>query len=244
MRRERLVALLRQWGPWAIGALVLVLAGIVGWQQITAYQTAQRAKFSDALIAAQTIVQQGDPTKAQAQLDAIQRSAPQGYASIVQLERAGVFVAKQQSKEAIAAFDTAAAGAKAKELAALAQLRAAYLAADQGNAVDFKRRVQALIDAGGSFGLLARELAGMQAFSEGEFAAAREQFEFIQLGGLDAPPGLRQRAGLMLSLLGPEVKTGTAAAPGAPTPPAASGTAGGAAPEPASPTAATQGSKP
>lgn len=231
MRRERLVALLRQWGPWAIGALVLVLAGIVGWQQITAYQTAQRAKFSDALIAAQTIVQQGDPTKAQAQLDAIQRAAPPGYASIVQLERAGVFMAKQQGKEALAAFDTAAAAAKTKELGALAQLRAAYVAADSGNTADFKRRVQALIDAGGSFGLLARELAGMQAYSEGEFAAAREQFEFIRLGGLDAPPGLRQRAGLMLSLLGPEVKTGEAE-PGAATPAAAS------------PTAPTQGSKP
>lgn len=241
MRRERLVALLRQWGPWAIGALMLVLAGIVGWQQIDAYQTAQRAKFSDALIAAQTVVQQGDPTKAQAKLDAIQRAAPRGYASVVQLERAGVFVAKQQYQEALTAFDTAAAGAKAKELGALAQLRAAYLAADQGNTADFKRRVQALIDAGGSFGLLARELAGMQAYGEGEFAAAREHFEFIRLGGLDAPPGLRQRAGLMLSLLGPEVKT-EATEPAAPS--AAASPATGAPSAPPAATAPAQGSKP
>lgn len=212
MRRERLVNGLKRWGPWAVGALGAVLAGIIGWQQLQAYQLGQRAKFADSMIAAQTLIQQGDPTKAEAQLNAVQRDAPGGYASIVQLERAGVFVAKEQLKDALAAYDTAAAAAKPKELQALAQLRAAYVAADLGNKADFQRRVDALIAQGGSFGLLARELAGMQAYSEGEFAAAREQFQFIELGGLDAPPGLRQRAGLMLSLLGPEVKA-TAAAP-------------------------------
>ncbi len=221
MRRERLVGGLKQWGPWAIAVLGLVVAGIFGWQRLEAYQSAARAKFSDKMIAAQTLIQQGDPTKAEAQLNTVQREAPGGYAAIVQLERAGVFVAKQQFKEALAAYDTAAAAAKPKEVRSLALLRAAYVAADLDNKADFKRRVDALIAEGGSFGLLARELAGMQAYADGEFAAAREQFQFIQLGGLDAPPGLRQRVQLMLSLLGPEVKAtggrGEATAPAATT---------------------------
>lgn len=218
MRRERLVSALKQWGPWAIGALGLVLAGILAWQQLQAYQLTQRAKFSEQVIAAQTLIQQGDPTKAEVQLNGVQRAAPGGYASIVQLERAGVFVAKEQFKEALAAYDAAAAAAKPKELRSLAQLRAAYVAADLGNKADFQRRVDALIAAEGSFALLARELAGMQAYAEGEFATAREHFQFIELGGLDAPPGLRQRAGLMLSLLGPEVKATAAPATPAPAP--------------------------
>lgn len=237
MRRERLLGALKQWGPWAIAALGLALAGILGWQQLQAHQVSKRAKFSDQLIAAQTLIQQGDPTKAEAQLNAIQRDAPDGYASLVQLERAGVFVAKQQFKEALVAYDTAAAAAKPKELRSLAQLRAAYVAADLGDKADFKRRVDALIAEGGSFGLLARELAGMQAYADGEFAMAREHFQFIELGGLDAPPGLRQRAGLMQSLLGPEIKA-SAAEPAAPPAASAVGT-----PVPASPPA-VQGKTP
>ena len=55
VRRERLAKLWKAYGNYAIAALVLLFAGIAGWQVWQRHDQQEREKVSDAFVAAQRI---------------------------------------------------------------------------------------------------------------------------------------------------------------------------------------------
>lgn len=203
MRRERLVKALRRFGPWLVALFVLALASVFGWQQYQAWEERERQTFSDRYIAAQDVLRGQDFAAAEAALSELTADAPGGYQAALAHDRAAL-LQRQQGKlqEAADAYLQAAELSPAPTFADLARLRAAYLLVDLDKA-KAETEIERLIAGGGPWALLARELRAVEAYAAGDFAKAREDYEFIQLGGLDSPPGLRRRAELALSILGP-----------------------------------------
>jgi hypothetical protein len=94
-----------------------------------------------------------------------------------------------------------------------AQLRAAYIAAETQDFSALQTRLQPIIDSGSRLSYLARELLAIEAWEAGQNDIARDALENLTLA-FDAPEGVRQRAQVALSVIGP--------APESPETPAAS----------------------
>ena len=77
VRRERFEKLWKAYGNYAIAALVLLFAGIGGWQFWQRHEVQERDKVSDAFIAAQRIT---NPQAAASAFADLARTAPKGYA--------------------------------------------------------------------------------------------------------------------------------------------------------------------
>ncbi len=218
VREDRMVTLTKQYGIWVVVALVVVLAGIGGWQVWrNQQQTAARAQ-ADAYVAAQELARGGNLEDAKAAFETLSGEGPRTYRVMAQMERAGVLEMQGDLEGALAGFDAAAEAARDPLMKATAQLRAAYIVAESQDLAAVQARVQPIIEAGGQMGVLAQELLAIEAWEAGDVVLARSTLDTIALA-FDAPESVRQRAQLALAVLGPapEAAAGDDAAAAAPS---------------------------
>lgn len=216
IRRERIATTLRKYGPAFAVVFGLIVLGILGYEGYKSWRTQQNGTFATELSKGQDLVQNRDVDAALKAFQDVAAKGPAGYKALAKMEEAGVLVAKNDLKGAVAAFEAAAGQTKDPVLRDTARLRAAYIAADLEPLPALEARVKPLIDESSPYAFLARELIGLKAMEAGDTAKAREHFEFLTLA-LEAPEGVRQRAQSALALLGP--KPAPAVTPA--TPPAA-----------------------
>ncbi|HKU63855.1 MAG TPA: tetratricopeptide repeat protein, partial [Rhizomicrobium sp.] len=93
VRRERLEKFWKAYGSYAIAALVLLFAGIGGWQFWQRHELQERQKFSDSFLAAQRI---SNPQTAAGTFADLARNAPKGYGAVARLSQAGAMFASGQ----------------------------------------------------------------------------------------------------------------------------------------------------
>src|SRR5258705_1620885 len=79
VRRERFQKLWKAYGSYVIVALVLLFAGIGGWQLWERHDREERAKVSDSFVAAQRIT---NPQTAAGAFVDLSRTAPKGYGMV------------------------------------------------------------------------------------------------------------------------------------------------------------------
>ena len=75
VRRERLEKIWKAYGTYIVVAIVLLFAGIGGWQFWQRHELQEREKVSDAFIAAQRIT---NPQAAASAFSDLARGAPKG----------------------------------------------------------------------------------------------------------------------------------------------------------------------
>ena len=126
VRREKLEKLWKAYGNYAVAALVLLFAGIAGWQVWERHEAQERAKVSDAFIAAQRIT---NPQTAASTFADIARTAPKGYAELARLSEAGAMFASGQTGPAVDLYKQIAKDDNGP-VGAVARLRAAWATAD------------------------------------------------------------------------------------------------------------------
>jgi hypothetical protein len=200
LRKETAENVVKKAAPFAIGAVVLALAAGGGWQFYQSQQTKNIEAASTAYDAAMAKLQTGDLAGGEAALAALVKTAPAGFATQATLQRAAVLQEQGKAAEARAVFEEAAKSIKDKDLADLARLRAAYIAADSETREQLTARLAPIIDRKGAFAPLAKELAAARAWEAGDTAAARSAYALLQLD-LNAPEGVRQRAGQAIAVL-------------------------------------------
>jgi hypothetical protein len=200
LRKETAETLARKAAPFVIGAIVLGLAGVAGWQVWQNNQLQAMDKAGVAYDAAMAKLQAGDLDGGGAALAEIAKTAPSGYAAQALLQRAAVLQEQDKSAEARVAYEEAAKKIKDPDLADLARLRAAYIAADSETRDQMTARLQPIIDRKGAFAPLARELAAAIAWKAGDAAAARAAYALLQLDP-NSPQGLRSRASQALAVI-------------------------------------------
>lgn len=213
LRQDRAMNMLRQYGPWFLALVVLVLVGVGAWQWWKGHQLAEAQRQSDQFAAALEQAGRGDLDGAKTALQTLSTQGPRSYRVMAQMEHAGILEAQGDLQGAIREFDAAAQAAPDDLMRSTAEMRAAYLVADTQDFQAVQTRLQPIIDRGGPVSFLAQELLAVEAWEAGQIDLARETLQNLQLS-FGAPESVTQRAGLALAVIGP----GPAAAPATETP--------------------------
>jgi len=181
--------------PAIVGAGLIVIVGVGGWQLWSAQRTAAATKASAAYDEALRTAGGEEATKTLETL----ADGSGGYAALAKMRLAGDHTAKGERDKALALYrDVFAAGGGSKRLKDMARLKAAYLAlADSRNAV--LTDIGALETDKTAIGFHAREILALAAFKAGDYQSAEEMFRKAAASP-DAPAGVRLRAAEFMAL--------------------------------------------
>ena len=128
-------------------------------------------------------------------------TGPEGYAGLSFMRAAAIREDQGDVLGAVRLFDKAAEAFTIPRHKQLAQLKAAYLLADQGAYSDVVSRMTALIEKDAPYEYLARELLGFAYAESGDQDAASGQFSFLtSIPGV--PASVKQRAEQSMALIG------------------------------------------
>lgn len=200
LRKDDYNKFLRQYGPLIIGLLVAVV-GVVAfleWRDYANDRTA-RAAAASYLNADELLIEGQEDQASRAFLD-LADVAPDGYAGLSLMRAANLAADTGNPQEAVRLYDAAAARFELDRHAHLAQLKAAYVLANQGQWSDVDRRVAPLMETDAPYEFLARELLGSAALNLNDIDRAREHFLYLEtVPGV--PETIAQRAEQALTLL-------------------------------------------
>jgi hypothetical protein len=227
VRREKMEKLWKAYGNYAIAALVLLFAGIAGWQVWERHEAQERAKVSEAFIAAQRIT---NPQTAASTFADIARTAPRGYAELARLSEAGAMVASGQTGPAVDLYKQIAKDDNGA-IGAVARLRAAWAIADTASRSALSDLVKPLDQPGSPWRQNAQEVMAYADYRAMDTKGALAKYAVLAADP-ESPDSLRRRAQAMADFLksGGAVSYGTVPAPPpAPAPNAAMAPAAGAA---------------
>jgi hypothetical protein len=200
LRRETVESVAKRSVPFVIGAVVLALVaggGFTAWQH---FEQKALTEGNAALAAATAKLNANDLDGGIADLEPLTKSGPRKVRDHALLLRASAISVKGDPAAALVAFDTAVSGIANRDLADLARLRAAYIAADSETREQVAARLKPLIDGNGPLAPLARELNAAMAWAAGDSASARAEYDLMQLDP-NVPEGLRQRAGQAVAVI-------------------------------------------
>lgn len=202
LRQDKVLTELKKRGPLLIGVFLAVLIGIGGWQGYGMWRDSQAKQQSNAFLEARAHLETGDMEAASAAFEPLTTSGSASYRAMAMMERAAILEVQGDLDGAIAEFDRAAETASDDLMADTASLRAAYIVADTQDFQALRTRLEPLAAGTGQISYLAKELLGVEAWEAGEYALARETLDGLTLA-FDAPDAVRQRAEVVLSMLGP-----------------------------------------
>jgi hypothetical protein len=217
LRQDRMLGLAKKYGPWLIGAFVVVLLAVGGWQIYKAQALNASRAQSEEFSAAQRLAAEGNLDAAKAEFERLSGEGPGVYRVMARLERAAILETQGDLEAALAEFDRAAEEANDPTMRDTARLRAAYVAAETQDFAALQTRLQPLVDSDSRLSYLARELLGIEAWEAGNLDLARETLQNLTLA-FDAPEAVQQRAQVALSVIGPAPATPADGAANAPAP--------------------------
>lgn len=194
IRRETIEGTAKKAAPFFIGAIILALVAGGAFQVWRNNQDKAREQASLDYYAAMEKLKSGDLDGGIKALDELSKHAPKGFATLAAIQKADVIQEKGDAANALAAFDAAANMASDPDLKAMAQMRAAYIAADLETREKLNARLDPIIKANNSLTPLARELKAAAAWNAKDYKAAKDEYSLLQIDP-NAPEGVRQRAG-------------------------------------------------
>ncbi|NWG46632.1 MAG: tetratricopeptide repeat protein [Alphaproteobacteria bacterium] len=203
LAQDRLRASWHRYGPFVIGGaalFVFVCGAVLLWRDIDAKQ---RAEASDRYIAAAETAEEGQLEAAIGAFGEIASSGPGGYPALAALQRAVALREAGNAEGALAAFDTVSPDRSLPAIYRdLARLSAAMMVADTSSMDDLTGRLTPLL---GDHPLrhFAYELLAFAAYREGDYAAARDNAQFL-VEDAETPQDMRGRAGKILALVAEE----------------------------------------
>jgi len=196
VRRERLEKLWKAYGSYAIAGLVLLFAGIGGWQFWQRHELEERQKFSDSFVAAQRIT---NPQTAASTFADLARSAPKGYGAMARLSQAGAMFASGQRDGAIELYKQIAKDDSGL-IGSVARLRAAWGLAESASRADLAELLKPLDQPGNAWRSNAREVLAYADYRAMDTKSALAKYNELALAP-EAPEGLRARAKAMADFL-------------------------------------------
>jgi hypothetical protein len=218
VRRERFAKLWKAYGNYAIAALVLLFAGIAGWQVWQRHDQQEREKISDAFVAAQRI---SNPQAAASAFVDLSRTAPKGYATVARLSEAGAMLASGQRGGAIDLYKQIAKD-DSGPIGSVARLRAAWALAETASRSDLADLLKPLDQPGNAWRANAREVLAYADYRAMDTKSALTKYSELAVDP-ESPESLRSRARAMAAFLknGGAITYGSVPADPAPLPPQA-----------------------
>ena len=201
LRKDDYNRLLKKYGP-AIGIVLFLIVAGTGYIEYRKYADDKKAQAVSAVYtAADKELDEGRPDEAVAAFADLGATGPDGYAGLALMRAAAIRENQGDFLGAVKYFDQAAEKFSAPRHRQLAQLKAAYLLADQGAYADVIGRVSPLAETDAPYEFLARELLGYAYSESGDQSSAREQFAYLtSIPGV--PATVKQRAEQSMALMG------------------------------------------
>ncbi len=200
LRKDEYNVLLRRYGPYLLGVVIAIVAatGFLEWRKSTKDKAARST--SAAFVQANDLAAAGDTEMAARHFLAIADKAPEGYAGLSVLRAAAIELDEGNTSKAVALFDRAASIFTTERHKQLAQLKAAYILANEGQYGDVSNRVEVLATKDAPYEFLARELKAFVALQYGKPEIARQEYSYLStIPGV--PDSIQQRADQSLSLM-------------------------------------------
>ncbi len=179
LRSERMRNLWRRFGPFIIGAavLVVVLVGVnEGWRW---YQNSVSARSSDQFYSAISLIENGDTAAALTALNEAEAKGSGGYPVLARFAKAALLAKDGKLDEAVAAYDTLSTDLSQPRLRDVALLLAASNLVDKGDVKGVEARVGGLIAPDNALRNVARELLGLARYANNDPTGASEIFAQI-----------------------------------------------------------------
>ena len=222
LRKDEYNRLLRRYGPFIVAVIVAIVA-FTGFLEYQKYAKDKAARATSAsYVAASDAAAAGNADQSIAGFLDIADKAPAGYAGLSLVRAATLKLEGGDSGEAVRLLDQAATTFETQRHKQLAQIKAAYILANDGAYSDVINRIGPLMEKDAPYEFLARELMGFAGLKSGDETLAREQFGYLEsIPGV--PPTIKERAKQNLSLMrtaAAEAATEKAPEPAAPTTPA------------------------
>jgi len=195
VRKDELKEWWDRWGTWVVAAavaVVVIVAGSVGWRQ---YSTSQRAAASVAYSAAVAKIATDMPA-ARAELEKQAAEALEPYRSLAALIAAQL---RETPAEQVDALIAVAPKLSAPELADLATVMAALRSVDSPKADEMAAKLESLGGPDRPFRITVREIQALAAVRKGDIKRARELWNEVAKDP-GTPQGAAQRASAMLNL--------------------------------------------
>lgn len=205
VRKDRLEALWKRFSPFIIGAVVILLVAVAGYQVWKHFDDQKKAAAGSAFSAALSQAQNGKPAEAAQALSDLAKTAPKGYAQLARFQQAAALIEAKDMTGAIAVYDAIAADSGVEtRLRDLARYLAAFHGLDSLAPDQLNHRLGG-IAADSPWAINARELQALVELKAGQTEAARKQLTALADDPL-VPAGLRGRAAELLAALGGPVQ--------------------------------------
>lgn len=214
IRRERLSAVARRFGPFVVAVLVVVLivtGAIIWWRS---HESRVRGEDASGFVHAQALLDAGKPKEAASAFAAVAKTAGGGYPTLARFMEAEALLQTGDRAGAVAAYDALAKTADDPVFKQLAQWKAALLLVGTAPRQELERRLAPLMDEHSPFRHSAREIRAAAALQANDRDTAIAMLQQLT-DDVSAPPGLRKRARETLTALGapPKAVATEAAAP-------------------------------
>lgn len=205
LRRQQMQSLWSKYGMYVISLLVGIVLAVGGYQYWEYHTKNVQERESTAFTAAVELMEAGDRDGALAAFDELRQDGSTGYRGLAGLSEASILIQGGEFEEGIRIYEAVAADSAVNDvLADYAELLAVSWLMQTGSDEDLTSRLDRLAKPGAPWASLAEELRGLLAAENGNEQAAKERFEALAANE-DVPPGLRQRAEELSTVVGSEV---------------------------------------
>ncbi len=200
-RRDQTAKFFKTYGAYLIAGAFVILAIVGGYKYEQQRRAADAATGGDALSNAMNLSEAGNQDEAEKALATLAGNGPGAYRVLARLHAAAESVAKKQLESALqdyrgVANDEAAPPA----LRDFARIQIAALSVDKESYEFLARQLEAFRSGTSEWRFAAKEILGLAAYKDGKKDEAEQLYREIMSDG-EAPPGMRQRAQVMLALL-------------------------------------------
>jgi hypothetical protein len=210
LRREQLLRLWDKYGTYVLGAVLLLILGIGGWKYFEGRALQANQAASTQYLVALTEFGAKRSAEAQRTLEDLVPKAPPGYALLARLRLAANDGAEGNTLDAVAAYDRIAKDESVDPIMQdFARLQIAMLKFDTITFPELRNQLSPLANDRSPWRYSARELLGMGAARAGLPDEARSHFQRLA-SDRTAPPGVTERARVMVALLDEEARSKSA----------------------------------
>lgn len=195
LRTEKAQRIWKRFGPFIIGAALLVVAGTAGyslWQRMQATQQQERTAVLGRVVETATATQAPSAEELD-RLNAAVAELRGDHATLGRLYQADALARAGRVEEAVAAYQAIAGTPGDTLLRDLAALKAILHQIDSGDPAQLQGQLAPLAAPGSPYRWSAQELLGLLALRTGDTARAGTIFQELSADA-GAPAGIRARA--------------------------------------------------
>lgn len=202
LKQEQYLRIWKQYGRYLVGAAVVIMLGVAGWQYWRSEQRSARQAESVTYAAALKAIEDNKAAEASKLLANLAQTSDAGYGALARLRRAALFARSGEMKAAADEYRRLADDGEApKGFRDLATLMWALSALDNAPPKEAIDRLQPLTADASPWRFTARELTALYTDRAGDRKKAAALFDALAKNE-QAPQSIRSRAREMVAILG------------------------------------------